>query len=296
MSIKDLTGLEKPLQKLIEVVSEGVGTVANHLFEFDVRKLKRIGDAESEKEKIAIIKRAEGSATALEILGRAQNRLALEQYSKQINLENIIVKTRELLEGQDVSEEPVEKDWSSRFVGIAQEVSREDVQEMLAKILSEEIKRPNSFSLRTLEFVRNLSKAELLLFRRAAIISADNAYVFLDKNNANAGFSGFTYTEVMKLIELGLIQSSLSTELSFKGVTRGKTYNFRMKRGLCSVHSQEDLALVKIPLLRFTSTGVEIASLIDIESGDAGVLSTYESDLNAFWALKKLAFTVSILE
>ena len=36
--IQNITGLEKPLEKLVEVVSEGLGVVANEVFNFDAKK------------------------------------------------------------------------------------------------------------------------------------------------------------------------------------------------------------------------------------------------------------------
>lgn len=173
MDIKNITGLEKPLEKLVETVSEGIGIVGNHLFGFDAAKAKRIGEAEAEVERKKIIARAEAQEKAVEILGRAEKRFALEQYNKQINLENIIVKTRENLEGKTVSNEPVEKDWTMRFLDVAQNVSREDVQDVLAKILSGEIQKPGSFSFQTLEVIKYLSQRDLQKFLKFVAISTD---------------------------------------------------------------------------------------------------------------------------
>ena len=188
MDLQNITGLEKPLQKLVEVVAEGIGEVSNAVFNFDTKKIKRVSEAEAEAEKTKIIKRAEGSYEAMEILSRASKRFALEQYNKQINLENIIVKTRDELTGKKVSDEPVDKDWASRFMYIAQDVSREDMQKLLSKILAEEIKKPNTFSLKTLDFVKNLSKGDLILFKKIAIISCDGE-IFLTKDSVSGGFS-----------------------------------------------------------------------------------------------------------
>lgn len=173
MEIKNITGLEKPLEKLVETVAEGFGIVGNHFFCFDVAKIKRIGEAEADAEKKKIIAHAEAQKKAVEILGRAEKRFALEQYSKQINLENIMVKTREDLNGKTVSEEPVEKDWTMRFLEIAQNVSREQMQEVLAKILSGEIQKPGSFSYQTLEVIKYLSQKDLEKFLEFVAISTD---------------------------------------------------------------------------------------------------------------------------
>ena len=51
MEIKNLTGLERPLEKLVETISQGAGVLGNHLLGFDVAKAKRIGEVEAENKK-----------------------------------------------------------------------------------------------------------------------------------------------------------------------------------------------------------------------------------------------------
>ena len=173
MNLQNLTWLEKPLEKLIETVSEGIGVVGNHLFGFDVAKAKRIGEAEAEVERSKIIACAEGQAEAIAVLGRAGKRFALEQYNKQINIENMFVATRSDLEGKTVSDEPVEKDWTMRFLDIAQNVSRKEIQDALAKILSGEIQNPGTFSYQTLETIKYLSQKDLQRFLRFVAVSTE---------------------------------------------------------------------------------------------------------------------------
>jgi len=51
LEIKNLTGLERPLEKLVETISQGAGVLGNHLLGFDVAKAKRIGEVEAENKK-----------------------------------------------------------------------------------------------------------------------------------------------------------------------------------------------------------------------------------------------------
>lgn len=209
MEIKDIAGLEKPLEKLIETISQGIGVVGNHLFGFDAAKAKRIGEAEADVERNKIIAKAEGQKEVLAILDRAGKRLALEQYNKQINFENILVKVREDLSGKMVSEEPVEKDWTMRFIDIAQNVSREDLQDVLAKILSGEIQKPNSFSYQTLEVIKYLSQQDLKRFLRFIVMSTDIGVMKL-----SAGGRGslekydVTFNDYLDLASIGLFNQS----------------------------------------------------------------------------------------
>lgn len=291
MTIQNITGLEKPLEKLIEVVSEGLGVVANEFFKFDAKKIKRIGEAEAEIEKTKIVKKAEGNIGAIERFKRAEKRFALEQYNKQINLENIIVGAKEKLIGSEVSDQPVDKDWAFRFMNIAQDVSRDDMQKLLSKILADEIKRPGTFSLRTLDFVKNLSKDDLLSFKKFAILTSQDSIIHITKNDANEGFSSILYSEIMGMIETGFIQASITTVLKLKDIEANKIYPILFKGGNYYIFKfTEKQSSVNIPILQLTVFGKEIASLLDIEEGDKGIFQKYVEDLKEFLKTKKIEF------
>lgn len=207
--MQDITGLEKPLEKLVETVSEGIGIVSNHFFKFDVAKIKRIGKAEAEVEKEKIIAHAEAQKKAIEILGRAEKRFALEQYNKQINLENILVRTKDELKGKTVLEEPVEKDWTMRFLDIAQNVSREELQDVLAKILSGEIQKPGSFSYQTLEVVKLLSQRDLQGFQKFVACSTELGFIKLKSGGKNwLEKYDLDFNDYLNLASIGIFNQS----------------------------------------------------------------------------------------
>ncbi|HEY4515776.1 MAG TPA: DUF2806 domain-containing protein [Candidatus Paceibacterota bacterium] len=288
MGIKDITGLEKPLQKLIEVFAEGLGETANAVLKLDAKKIKRIGEAEAEVEKTKIIKKAEANVEVFEIFKRAEKRFALEQYNKQINLENVFVGAKENLEGKEVSDQPVDKDWAFRFMNIAQDISREDMQKILSKILAEEIKKPNTFSLRTLDFIKNLSKPDLFLFKKIALITSHDFIVHLTKGNANEGFFNISYSEIMQMIEIGFVQSSLSTILKLNDVPVDRIYPLVLKNGNYTFKFTEEQKGVTLPVLQLTLIGKEISSLIEIEDGDDKIITKYLQEIEEFWKTKKL--------
>ena len=61
--------------------------------------------------------------------------------------------------GADATSE-IEDDWLNLFVRLAEDKSSEELQLLFGRILSGEIKRPGSFSLRTLLFMSTISKQE----------------------------------------------------------------------------------------------------------------------------------------
>ncbi len=58
------------------------------------------------------------------------------------------------------AEGEIEDDWLNSFARISEDKSSADLQRLLGKILAGEIRRPGSFSLRTLQFVSTLSREE----------------------------------------------------------------------------------------------------------------------------------------
>ena len=199
----------KAAEKLIDTFRAVAGTFANDVFKLDSRKIKRIGVAEAEVKKQKIISEAEGHAVANEILRRAGMWAMLGQCTKQVNLENTIARAQDDLANKTVSDKPVEKDWTIRFIDTAKNVSREEVQDVLAKILSGEIQKPGSFSYQTLKVVEHLSQEDLQLFLKVIDLSCFFGVVRLTDNHKDFEKYGLGLSNFLQLSDLGLFNPNL---------------------------------------------------------------------------------------
>ena len=93
---------------------------------------------------------------------RARLREDAQSTRKQNNLETVVLNaSNELNDDSEVSDEPVDDYWATRFFDMAADISGEDMQIIWGKILAGEIKRPNSYSIRTLELLRSLTTREI---------------------------------------------------------------------------------------------------------------------------------------
>lgn len=93
---------------------------------------------------------------------RAQVREEAQSIRKENNLETVVLNaSNELNDDSEVSDEPVDDYWATRFFDMAADISGEDMQIIWGKILAGEIKRPNSYSIRTLELLRSLTTQEI---------------------------------------------------------------------------------------------------------------------------------------
>lgn len=153
------------LDKLVETIANATGLTA----------LGTIMNAHGEAKAQAYLAKKKAQTDAeVEIL-RLQGEEKVAQYvlarnkQKVENVEEIISNAKQQFTvDEQVSEDPVEKDWMSRFLNIAEEISDKDMQDIWGRILAGEIKKPKSFSLRTLEVMRNMSKDEALLLMKAS--------------------------------------------------------------------------------------------------------------------------------
>lgn len=110
-----------------------------------------------------------------QLIQRSNYRLQYQQARKEHNIESVIGKTVLELEDKTVeSTDDVDEDWLNRFFNIVEDVSDEQLQSLWSRILAGEILQPHSYSLRLLEFLRNISKDELeLILKIMPFITGD---------------------------------------------------------------------------------------------------------------------------
>jgi len=168
--------LSAPATKLIEVVSRGIGRA------YDPRYKKRMADASAyeidtlseavrRNSDLPIFLDRDGiqldARSIQELADRTKTRLFSQEMRKQQNIEAIVDKAYEEIQKEtEVSNEPVDDDWITRFFNCVEDISSDKLREIWGKILAGEIKKPNSFPFRTLEMLKNLSLAEANLIEK----------------------------------------------------------------------------------------------------------------------------------
>ena len=116
-------------------------------------------------------------ASPLEIVHR--NRIAHDIRS-EVNIRKALLKAEAELEDdpQTPPARPVDDDWLFRWRDAASMVSSEELQSLWGRVLAGEIKSPGSFSLRTLDFLKNISHNEALNIAKLAPFVLDNDFIF----------------------------------------------------------------------------------------------------------------------
>lgn len=228
-------------------------------------QIRTISDAASGQD--ALVKFEEGG---LSITIDAQQRLAMREafqgQKRQNQLENVTSIAADQLKAEPseaVSKEPVDPDWISRFFNYAQDVSSEHMQALWGKVLAREVQKPNSFSIRTLEVMRLLSKEEADLFAKLSKIRFTTArHCFLPNPQTQlTAIYGVKYGDLLTLREAGLLVPNDGIIVTWNTAT-GDTLTFDHGNYRFWGETKRE---IKLPVISFTNSGSEIAQLVESE-------------------------------
>ncbi|HEY5746941.1 MAG TPA: DUF2806 domain-containing protein [Chryseolinea sp.] len=249
----------KPIEKLIETVSAAIGvlyrpTAIRKEAEAKAYEIVRIAEADAQ---VAIIKHD----SDLEIANRVNQRLIHQETVRQNNLDSIVAKSAGYLPGS-ASEEPVNVDWRARFFNRAQDVSTEEMQEIWAKILANEVASPGAISLRTMDVVANLSPKEAQLFNVACQLSFDNLRVLRTRHGDLERF-GLTYDDILLLRYAGLIHDNDALTVIYSYIDEIGGAIIRVEdRKVLKVWQEGSTTPIQFGQLKFTPAGEEICRII----------------------------------
>jgi Protein of unknown function (DUF2806) len=144
----------------------------------------------------------------------ANNALVAETIRREVNVTKALLHAEEALETdpQEVPESAVGDDWLYRWRDSASEVSADELQFLWGRLLAGEVKAPGSYSLRTLEFLRNLSQheAESIAKLSPFVISGfvyKGAQEFLQNE-------GITFRFLLEMQQLGVLSGVDAVGLS----------------------------------------------------------------------------------
>jgi uncharacterized repeat protein (TIGR03899 family) len=252
--MKDVLGAGEilPIKKLLDLLEKVVGRVSKDYFQrkdIDAKayEIKKLGIATAEvkveelkmlaaavKENFAgtggveykqgeltisspkqLLTEVRSSSSSVPLEERTKQRVFYQDAKRQQNIEDITAfAAEELANETPVTAEPVEENWANKFFRLAEDISGEEIKALWGRILAGEIKRPGTYSLRTLELLKTLSKTEAELFQRLqklAIKFEDHSFILCPKDTELTDkykTKGLRIYEILSLQELGLLNST----------------------------------------------------------------------------------------
>ena len=145
-------------------------------------------------------------AASRALASTAGRNLLLKQMRAEVNVAKALLHAETELEGdaQEPPERKIDDDWLIRWRDSASNVSAEKLQTLWGRVLAGEVKSPGSFSLRMLEFLKNLSQEEARRIEQLAPFVIDNSFVF-SGNQQLLESEGVPFGRLVELQDLGII-------------------------------------------------------------------------------------------
>jgi uncharacterized repeat protein (TIGR03899 family) len=252
-SLIDLSALSEPACKLIDAVSQCIGTL------YEPSRIRRKVKAEADA--ALILARADAERQVL--LKRAAHRLALQEVRRQKNIESIINQAVKSLP-ESVSSEPVYPDWISRFFDECKDVSNEDLQKIWGRLLSGEVATPGACSRKTLAILKDLNNNDAYIFNRLCNLiwnEGDNffiPYIGGIKLEEQLKKYNILYNDLLHFDSLGLIHYDLSIVLE---LVNGDLLGYFGLKHICNPIPKN--SMLRIAVLPLTKPGIELFSIVN---------------------------------
>lgn len=193
-----------------------------------------------------------------------------EQASKQKNLEQVFAFATEATGSTDTAnQEPLNEDWLNQFIREAENISDEQMQALWGKILAGEVKQPGSFSLRTFNVVKHLTRSECEHLTYAANYSIGHngkLFIFPGSHPMFLEDVGLPFSRITALIDAGLVQPLTVTEFRYQ-LTVGKKFQLVFTFGTtsCTATGYAVHPTFTIPFYQFTRAGEDLLRFLPVK-------------------------------
>jgi hypothetical protein len=212
------------------------------------------------------------------------NKLGLVHIGQINNIQQVLYKAQPLI--QNPENEQIDPKKRDKILEAIKFEYDEQAQDLWAKLIAGEINNPSSYSIRTIEVLKNLSMEEAQLFQNIApyisifcgIVSILSPIFW----KPNAISSPLNFESQLKLVNAGLfVSNSLNgdggtaistdfTDTTYSMKTIGETFDileFPKRRALlCASRKMDINTPFSIPCILLTQEGKEILQLIDSSS------------------------------
>jgi hypothetical protein len=199
------------------------------------------------------------------------NNLVADTLRKEVNVAKAVLQAEAVLEG-DPQEPPssrVDEDWLYKWRDSVSDISSEELQELWGRLLAGEVKSPGKFSLRTLAFLRDLSKENANDIATLASFAIKNGIFRGDKQLLEE--HGISYDFLFRMQELGVINGveGSGVDMSWNSSTPHRFGVALTSHDKAIFVDHEDVSKkLTVPVYRFTIIGEEVLQLATFQAND----------------------------
>lgn len=302
----DITVRIPAIEQLLQLAASGVGSVAGPLLaswqarqhakakrieaatDADVLQIQAQAQAEARK---ALVPSDAQASTALDIGNMIMQRVQFQEEKRHANIGSVVSQAADLVQDNEVDSTEPDHDWTARFFNEVQDVSSEVMQALWARVLAGEVERKGSTSVHTLNVLRNLDQHTAAQFKKLC----SNCIYFIGRqipgtdarmpsmggdpgSNALSKY-GFSYENLNRLQEHGLIVADYNTRMLYKAGSKGAEFRppFEFQDSTWTLNGDTDWDF-QISGIALSVAGREMAAVIDLEPS-----KEYKLALEAFF-------------
>lgn len=209
-------------------------------------------------------------------LKRALKRQQLNKIQRQLNIEDIMAQALSLCPDVTSRGRP-DPDWLEHFIDLAEDIANQAMQKLWAKILVGETVSPGTFSIKSLQTLKQMTQREASALQKCAplcgYLEKEDSYLILlgyykkpsffdllrkgNKESINLSKTGLNFPNILTLMDIGLLyrkeieSPNLRAEQPFTLSFQGKKLSLKPRNG--------ELVL---SYYKLTQTGDELKKLI----------------------------------
>ena len=217
---------------------------------------------------LLLVTRVEPTQGLPDVMRAAEASVAVEHARKEINSAKAVLYAEEQLAGdsQQAPDRRVEEDWLYAWKEYAGRVSAEDLQKLWGSVLAGEIKSPGRYSIRTMEFLKTLSKAEADVISKLARYSVDGRIARSQTTYLEA--NGISFELLLRMQELGIVSGveAVGLNTTYKTVVPGRFVRALVSNGKALIVEHDDPEkTLELEVYLLTDVGVQILGLGSFE-------------------------------
>lgn len=187
-----------------------------------------------------------------------------ESIRKETNIAKSILIAEDILsqDQQEPSDDPIEDDWLFSWREYAGRVSADELQDLWGRILAGEVKQPGSYSMRTLEFLKGLSKSEAELISKAARFVIDQR-IYREKEEYLEA-EGLNFSQLLFLQDIGVLSGveALGLNTTYRTQDENKYFKHLLAGNKVILLEHEDKSkTVEAGIYLLTRVGIEVLKL-----------------------------------
>lgn len=186
----------------------------------------------------------------------------------EINSTKAILFAEEQLskDAQVPSDRKVDDDWLFAWREHAGKVSTEDLQQLWGSVLAGEVKAPGKYSIRTLEFLKTLSKSEAEMISKLAGFVLDGRIARDQKEYLES--NGLSFSRLLQMQELGVVSGveGLGLNTKYKSLEEGRFINALVSHNRALIVEHEDGSkMLEFKAYMLTNVGKQVLGLGSFE-------------------------------